>query len=73
MVPPVPPPPAPIGAESQVKFRTGGPDFKDRGNRFKKVDEDQVDTFKCDYGSAYEERIHIVGECPYMKKREKSK
>lgn len=48
--------------------RGGGVDLKERRERIRKVDEDDNEIFMCNWRSAYEDKIHIVGECPRYKR-----
>lgn len=49
----------------KAKFRTRNADLKEgRRKRFRKVDEDANELFKCNYcGSVGEDRSDMVGEC----------
>lgn len=56
------------GTHLKVEFRTGGVDPKEHRKRIRKVYGDD-DMFWCDCGSAFEDRIHTVGEMPPTSKR----
>lgn len=51
------------GRELKVKLGKGGVDLKKRRKRFRKVDEEgDDDMFKCNCGSARNDRIHVLKE-----------
>lgn len=59
------------GTQLEVGFRTRGLDLKERRERFRKVDEDDRDLFKCDCGWVVRARAESTSwenECPLYQK-----
>lgn len=56
--------PMDAGTRLKVNFRTEHLGLRERGKRFREVDQDD-DMFTCDCGSAWEDRIYMVGEGPF--------
>lgn len=55
---------------ASVFFFMGDIDLKECRKRFRKVDGDSGDTFKCDCGSVCEDRTHMGERSLYENKRE---
>lgn len=52
----------------KAKFRTGDVGLKERRERYMNVEDDNA-MLNCDCGSAFKDRIHMVGDAPCMRTR----